>query len=123
MVARIIPEIGIKMLEKEGLDLTLWEEDRPMTPEELEARAKGHDILLSTITEKISKSFLAASPQIKMISQFAVGYDNIDIAAAYGCGDSCGVRAQRDDRGHGGYCLRPDDRHGQEDVLPPQNHP
>ncbi len=82
LVARIIPKIGIQMLEKEGLDLTLWEEDRPMTPEELEARAKGHDILLSTITEKISKPFLAASPQIKMISQFAVGYDNIDIAAA-----------------------------------------
>ena len=86
LVARIIPDAGIKMLEEAGLDLSLWEKDRPMTDDELLARAKGHDILLSTITEKISRQFLGASPQIKMISQFAVGYDNIDIPAATALG-------------------------------------
>jgi glyoxylate reductase len=82
----MIPRVGIEMLEKQGLALTLWDRDRPMTQDELWARAKDHDILLSTLTEKISKPFLKACPRIKMVSQFAVGYDNIDIPAATALG-------------------------------------
>lgn len=77
-----IPEIGLKMLEAEGIDLTLWNQPRPMTDAELIERAKGHGIVLCTLTEKISRAFLEASPQIRMVSQYAVGYDNIDIDAA-----------------------------------------
>ena len=81
-----IPENGLKMLEAEGIELTLWKEDRPMTPAELVEQAKGHQILLCTLTDKITKAFLEASPQIKMVSQYAVGYDNIDVNAATGLG-------------------------------------
>lgn len=77
-----IPETGIEMLKDAGVDLTLWEEDRPMTGEELLRESKGHEILLCTLTDKITRGFLTASPQIRMVSQLAVGFDNIDVAAA-----------------------------------------
>ena len=82
LVTRLYPEAGISLLEKENFDLTLWEKERPMTPEELLGLAKTHDAVLCTLTDRIDKAFLNECRHLEIISQFAVGYDNIDIAAA-----------------------------------------
>ncbi len=70
------------MLREAGFHVTEWTEVRPMTADELIQLAKEHDALLCTLTDKIDAAFLNACSHLKMISQFGVGYDNIDIAEA-----------------------------------------
>jgi len=82
LISRIFPELAADLLEKSGFDITAWEKDRPMTQEELIHQAKNHNALFCTVTDKIDKKFLTACSHLDLISQFAVGYDNIDIAEA-----------------------------------------
>ena len=82
LVTRKFPVSGIRMLEKEDFKLTRWEKERPMTPEELAEKAIGHDALLCTLTDTIDTGFLEHCRHLDIISQFAVGYDNIDIETA-----------------------------------------
>lgn len=83
LVTRDFPPKGIDRLrENPAFELTQWERDRPMTGEELMERAKEHDVLLCTLTEKIDRAFLEECSHLEMISQVAVGYDNIDVEAA-----------------------------------------
>jgi len=82
LVSRLYPEEGIRLLKKENFHLTMWEKERPMTPDELIEQAKTHHILLCTLTDRIDQHFLNQCRHLEIISQFAVGYDNIDIARA-----------------------------------------
>ena len=81
-VSRIFPEIGINLLKDEGFHVTEWNEDRPMAQDELIMEAQKHNALFCTVTEKIDKRFLNACSHLEIISQYAVGYDNIDISEA-----------------------------------------
>lgn len=82
LVSRQYPETGIRLLEKEGFSLTIWEKERPMTPAELINGAMSHHALLCTLTDRIDRAFLTRCSHLEMISQFAVGYDNIDVDTA-----------------------------------------
>lgn len=82
LVSRQYPEAGIELLKKQEFHLTLWEKERPMTPAELVELAKSHHALLCTLTDRIDQHFLDECRHLEIISQFAVGYDNIDIAFA-----------------------------------------
>lgn len=81
-VTRQVPGNHIENL-KAGAEVTVSDFDRPLTPEELLAKAKGVDALLSLLTDKIDGDVMdAIGPQLKIISNYAVGFDNIDIQAA-----------------------------------------
>lgn len=82
LITRIFPEVGQAMLKEAGFAVTSWNQETPMTQEQLIAQAQQHDALYCTITEKIDAHFLDQCPHLEVISQFAVGYDNIDIAEA-----------------------------------------
>ncbi|MGB5206033.1 2-hydroxyacid dehydrogenase [Eudoraea sp.] len=82
LVSLNIPPIGIEMLRNEGLEVTVWTDDNPMTDEQLTLATQKHDILLSTSTYKIDSVFLERNKHLKLISQFAAGYDNIDLKKA-----------------------------------------
>lgn len=82
LVSLNIPNIGIEMLRKEGFEVTVWSKDFPMEYDELLAITKNHDILLSSSSDNIDKNFLEANKHLKLISQFAVGYNNIDLKKA-----------------------------------------
>ncbi|MGM0642500.1 MAG: 2-hydroxyacid dehydrogenase [Thermodesulfobacteriota bacterium] len=83
LVTRDFPPKGIDRLEAQPeFEVTLWKQDRPMTQEELVERAKGCHALFCTLTDRIDREFLNKCPHLEMISQFAVGYDNIDVEAA-----------------------------------------
>ena len=82
LLSRQFPERGIEMMRKEGFNLTVWEEDRPMTQKELIEKARSHNALLCTLSEKIDKIFLDECGHLDIISQFGVGYDNIDVDQA-----------------------------------------
>jgi glyoxylate reductase len=84
-VTRPIPESGIKMLQDKGYEVVVNEagRDRAATPEEVMAGVKGVDALLSVLTEKITPEIMDAGlPTLKVIANYAVGFDNIDLEAA-----------------------------------------
>lgn len=76
---RIIPAPGREILEKAGVTLVEWKEQRDLSPQELIDHCRDADALLSAGPNKIDKSFLGASPHLKIISLLSVGYDNVDI--------------------------------------------
>jgi glyoxylate reductase len=81
-VTRIIPEPGLLLL-KEHFQPEIWPHDLPPSREQLIERARGGEGLLCMLTEKIDGEVMdAIGPGLKVISNMAVGVDNIDIAAA-----------------------------------------
>ncbi|MBL7036616.1 D-glycerate dehydrogenase [Candidatus Microgenomates bacterium] len=79
-VTRQIPGDHLKKLGEGGHEVTISEFDRPLTPEELLERAKGVDGLLSLLSDKIDGEVVdAIGPQLKVVSNYAVGFDNINI--------------------------------------------
>jgi glyoxylate reductase len=81
-VTREIPEAGIDLLRRHGFGVAVWPEDRPIPAEELVRRAASADVLLTITTDRIDTGILQALPQLRLISQFGAGFNNIDIAAA-----------------------------------------
>lgn len=63
-------------------EVTVWPHRQPPAPDVLLAETQDCDGLLCLLTDAINADFLAAVPSLKVISQMAVGYDNIDVATA-----------------------------------------
>jgi len=82
LLTREYPPIAKDLLTKEGFEVNSWPEHRPMTPEELVANSKKADAILCTITDKITPEFLSQCSHLKVIAQFGVGYDNINVPEA-----------------------------------------
>jgi glyoxylate reductase len=81
-VTRKIPGVGIELLENEKFDVSVWPHERPMTPDELIVAGKKVNAMLTLLTDSIDKNFLNECRQLDIISQYAAGYDNIDVAEA-----------------------------------------
>lgn len=81
-VTRQIPEAGLNKV-REHCDTDVWDGDLPPSREELLQRIAGCEGILSLLTERVDAEFMdAAGDQLKVISNFAVGYNNIDIEEA-----------------------------------------
>ena len=81
-VTRIIPDKGLDLV-KEFCEVDLWQEELPPNREELIKRVRGMDGLLCLLTDKIDGEVMdMAGKQLKVISNHAVGFDNIDVQAA-----------------------------------------
>ncbi len=89
-ISRDIPENGIELLRNAGFHVTVWPHDRPMTQSELIDAAKQNHALLSMLADNLDAHFLNECRRLDIISQFAVGYNNIDIAEATRLGISVG---------------------------------
>ncbi len=82
-VTRQIPGDHLGKLKVDGNEVTISEYNRPLTDEELSTKSKGVDALLSLLTDKIDANLMdAIGPQLKIISNYAVGFDNVDVKAA-----------------------------------------
>jgi glyoxylate reductase len=80
-IARRIPAEGLDVLLAET-DADLWDEDLPPPRDELLRRVRGVDGMLTLLTDRVDDELLdAAGPTLKVVSNFAVGFDNIDVAA------------------------------------------
>ncbi len=81
-LSRLIPEPGLRLV-REAFEVIGGTEDRPATREELLANIGDVDAMLCLLTEPVDKEVIAAAgPRLKVISNMAVGFDNIDVAAA-----------------------------------------
>jgi glyoxylate reductase len=82
-ITREIPEAGPELLRKAGYEVVVAPQDAPISREALLAGVRGVDALLPLLTDNIDGEVMdAAGKQLKIIANYAVGYDNIDVAAA-----------------------------------------
>lgn len=73
-----------KPLYDGGYDVVVYAKNRPISREELEKEVeKGYDGLLTLLTEKVDEDLLAhdVKKQLKIVANYAVGFDNVDVAA------------------------------------------
>lgn len=80
-VTREIPASGLTRL-REVAEVRLWPEELPPSPEQLAELLHGCDGALTLLTDAITPELLDREPQLRVISNYAVGYDNIDVPAA-----------------------------------------
>jgi glyoxylate reductase len=81
LISRTLPE-EVLAFARSGADVDLHTGDRPLSKAELKARLKGRRGLVCLITDTIDAEVLGAAPELKVVSNVAVGYNNIDVAAA-----------------------------------------
>ena len=78
-VARRIPEEGLARIEAET-DATLWPDGLPPARDALLRSVAGCDGILTLLTDRVDAELLdAAGPGLRVVSNYAVGYDNIDV--------------------------------------------
>ncbi len=81
-VTRRIPDKGLDLV-RQAAAIEVWQDPLPPPYETLLQKVNGCDALLCLLTDRIDANLMdAIGPQVKVISQMAVGFDNIDIAAA-----------------------------------------
>ncbi|MBE0645754.1 MAG: D-glycerate dehydrogenase [Bacteroidetes bacterium] len=80
-ITRRIPEAGIAPL-RERHEITVFEHDRQIRKDELIAGARDSEGLICLLSDPVDADVIAASTRLRCISSYAVGYNNIDIAAA-----------------------------------------
>src|SRR4051794_21387503 len=80
-VARRIPDEGLEPVVA-ACDADVWTDDLPPPRDELLRRVAGCDGVLTLLTDRVDDDFLdAAGPGLRVVANYAVGYDNIDVAA------------------------------------------
>jgi glyoxylate reductase len=80
-VARRIPELGLSKIAA-ACDMEVWPEQLPPSYDVIQSKIKNCDGLVSLLTDRIDGPLLDAAPKLKVVSNFAVGFNNIDVPAA-----------------------------------------
>lgn len=82
-VTRDIPDAGIKILKSKGYQVKVYPKNKVISRQELLKNVKGVDALLCLLTEKIDQQvFAVAGKKLKIVANYAVGFDNIDLQVA-----------------------------------------
>jgi len=84
-LTRLLPETIMTQLHQH-FDLRCAGLDRPLTKEEIKEGIHEADGVISMLSDQIDQSILAGVPQLKVIANYAVGYNNIDFVAAKALG-------------------------------------
>ncbi|MCU1463197.1 MAG: lactate dehydrogenase-like oxidoreductase [Acidimicrobiales bacterium] len=87
LLTRRVPDGGLDPLVDAGLEISgPHEDDRPFTADELRTAAPDHDAIVCLLTDRIDADVLRAGAppagRLRVVANVAVGYDNIDVAAA-----------------------------------------
>lgn len=84
-----IPDAGFELLHEAG-DVVAWDSLDVPTVNEVHEMVAGAEAVLTLLTTKVDDAFLdAAGPQLKVVANVAVGYNNIDVAACARRGVVC----------------------------------
>ncbi len=82
LLTRRMPAAAAEVLEAAGITVDVIDTSDPPTREELIARARGCAGMIQMLSDKIDGEFLdAVGPQLKIVANYAVGFDNIDLEA------------------------------------------
>jgi glyoxylate reductase len=80
-VTRQLPGPALDQL-RERHEVEVWPERLPPTYEQLRLHVEDAEGLLSLLTDRVDAELIAGAPRLRAIANYAVGYDNIDVAAA-----------------------------------------
>jgi glyoxylate reductase len=80
-VTRIIPDEGLKLI-LENCDAEVWQKETPPPREIIIEKIKDCEGILTLLTDKIDAEIMDNAPKLRIISNYAVGYDNIDVKSA-----------------------------------------
>lgn len=79
-VTRKVPQVGLDILKQAGHTVEVSDLDRPISRDELKQKVAGADAILSQLVDKMDGEILdAAGKQLKIVANYAVGYDNINV--------------------------------------------
>ncbi len=81
-ISRKIPSVAKDILLKNGFKVNEYSKDQPITKEELLKKASNSDALISLLTDKIDNEIIENMKNLKIIANYAVGFNNIDIYSA-----------------------------------------
>jgi glyoxylate reductase len=88
-VTRIIPAAGLDRIKAE-CDAEVWPEPLPPPYAVIRQKVTDCDGLVSLLTDKVDAALLDAAPRLKVVSNYAVGFNNIDVPAATARGIAVG---------------------------------
>jgi glyoxylate reductase len=88
-VTRRLPEEALEIVRRVA-DIDVWPEELPPPREILQSKIADADGLLCLLTDRIDAELLEHAPKLRVVSQMAVGYDNIDVSACIARGISVG---------------------------------
>ena len=80
-VTRVIPEAGIERLAS-VYDVEVNRADRSLSAREIAEHAKGCQALVTLLTDRVDGTLLDSCPDVRIVANVAVGYDNVDVPAA-----------------------------------------
>jgi glyoxylate reductase len=81
LLTRRIPSVVLARLE-DACDVDLYTGEQVIPRQELLSRIRGKHALLCLLTDRVDRDVMAAGADLKIIANIAVGYDNVDVAAA-----------------------------------------
>jgi glyoxylate reductase len=88
-VSRVIPKAGLDRIQ-EQCQAEVWTDPLPPPYQVLRQKVAACEGLVSLLTDKIDAPLLDAAPRLRVVSNFAVGFNNIDIPAATARGIAVG---------------------------------
>jgi glyoxylate reductase len=88
-ITRLIPNVGLERI-KQQCEAQVWEEQLPPPYSVIRDKVAECDGMVSLLTDKIDAALMDAAPRLKVISNYAVGFNNIDIPAATARGIAVG---------------------------------
>ena len=78
-ITREISEKAVHLLRKEKFQVDVYKKDEPISRKELIKNIKGADAVIALLTEKFDKELIDKIPNCKVIANYAVGFNNIDV--------------------------------------------
>ncbi len=81
LITRVLPEPALEVV-RQACEVQLDPLDQPLTPAALRQAVMGKQGVLCLVTDRLDAQVLDAATELKVVSNVAVGYDNIDVAAA-----------------------------------------
>lgn len=80
-VTRMIPEAGLVLI-RDFCEAVVWSEELPPSHEEILRAVREAEGLVTLLTERVDAELMDAAPHLKVVSNMAVGVDNVDVLAA-----------------------------------------
>ncbi|WP_297419031.1 glyoxylate reductase [Thermococcus sp.] len=81
LITREIPENGLELLRKH-FEVEIWEDEHEIPREVLLEKIREVDALVTMLSERIDEEVFDAAPRLRIVANYAVGYDNIDVKEA-----------------------------------------
>lgn len=81
-ITRKLPGNAVDLLVEKGIDVVVFGKDRQISKEEFLKHAKDADGIISLLSDKIDRDIITGLKNCKVIANYAVGYNNIDLSAA-----------------------------------------